>query len=125
MTRPFQTMVLSFWKMLVNMVLSHFSALPIKLTVAIILQLGIGTSPIKLQSQSLVLSGNSITAEVLVWCVCIAGQVERLESTTVRYHIKIESILFMLEFTRPVQVCKNNYYQPISDILSVPYIVPS
>jgi len=69
-------MVLSFWKISVNMMLSHSSALPIKLTVATILQLGIGTSPIKLQSQCLVLSGNSITAEVLVWYVCIAGQVE-------------------------------------------------
>jgi len=108
-------MVLFFWKMLVNMVLSHFSALPIKLTVATILQSGIGTSPIKLQSQSLVVCGSSITAEVLVLYVCIAGQVERLESTTVRYHIKTESKLFMLEFIQPVQV--TSYLLPIADAI--------
>jgi len=107
MTRPFQTMVLSFWKMLVNMMLSHFSALPIKLTVASILPLGIGTFLIKLQSQTLMISGSSITVEVLVWYVCTARQVEWLESTTVKYHIKMELILFMLEFIQPVQVSNN------------------
>ena len=101
-------MVWSFWTMLVNIALSHSSALHIKLTVVTILPLGNGTFPMKLKSQILVICGSSTPAEVLVWFVCTAGQAEWLDSTTARYHVKMSSILFMLEFIQPVQVSTAN-----------------